>query len=292
MHRPIRPQDLTLLIGIPLDQGAFFRALESGSDFLSANHLGDTGAWARYAPTAKAVDEILNVCSKMGARVVRDATFEDYHADAVKYLVLGLLAHIRYERITISDVVDPPAFCRRIRTGQEIELDLLRRAAPGADSVESIVDAANFIFEAVLADFDGKRAQTIGMEIFGDEALAQVRLDRARLEELCGPETLRPARAIHFTDGGRTTREFWSALPEGQERLLDLSNCRSIVTGTAVRRNRPEIQSLIGRRDVDPIIAAELWKLRLGLIERAAKKGKPITYQEADEQVTRALRGK
>lgn len=286
MDDAIAPEQCAFLIAIPLDRAAFDRACARRSDFLAINRFD---GWGSYAPIAQAVDTLADAVRGHGATVLRDAGRAELAGAARDYRVIGLLAHLRYPPLSLAEIRDADAFERLVRTSAAAEMEMLRACAPGA-TVAEWVETAELLCRATDEDYDGQLTTGPGrlFGALGDARFGLTRFDRARFEELCGP-LLEPAGAVELADGMCTTPEFVGCLPPEAPRLLDLSLCRSVILGSAVRRARPRIPSLVGRRLLNPQTGVLLWQLQVAELRRAVQLGRSIRYQDAVLRVNELL---
>jgi hypothetical protein len=289
----MQPVDCLLLLAVPLDETEFRAAWAHGSDFLSVYSDVESG-WSAYAAAATFARGLVAECAALGATVVRRATLRDLHCGAMRFQTVAVVAHMASPPVSPADVLDADALEHLVATGDALEWWLVRtERGDGRGTAESIA-AVNRLLEGTYRELN---ASPTGDVRDGERAarhrrpgIGLLRLDRPRLDELCGPAVLRPGPCVETAEGMTSAAEFVAAIPESYSGFLDLRMCNSIALGAAVRRARPALSVGVGRRTAELDSAVFLYKTALLCMAHADAAGRPISYQEAMMTISEATR--
>lgn len=295
---------VALLIGVPVTQAGFQRAWQRGSDYLSnlTAAYGDLArAWSAYAESAAIAERLCRECAGLGATVVLDATLDDLGKQIPRHEATVLVTHMTFPTVAPEDVLNVAAFLERMSTGREGEFALLRSVLP--DPFD-LTDALRGIDHLLTLSDRSREAEPLSDLRDADVVVRQrgamlaefglIALDRPRLDELCGPTVLAPARGIELSGTMVTAAQFIAAFPPEHAGMVDLRMCRSISLGTALRRARPHMRIAVSQRPAHIEAGLILTKTALLYLEqqrrRASPRGAAMTYEAAMRAVIDALK--
>lgn len=295
------PSAVALLLGVPVSEPGFRRAWANGSSYLRSAYSDSTTGWAAYAPAAQLAATLCRECQLLGATVVCDATLADLAAQAARFRVVVLIAHMEFPKVVSEDLRDSQRLLQRVHHGQELEWEMLRSTLQQpveALDVIDVIDALNLLL--------AETHRQLGAEPIEDlrdaEAAARqrragfglLRFDRPRLDELCGEDVLAPAAGIELAGRMITARELSSAFPADYDGFVDLRMCNSISAGAALRRARPRMRVAVSKRQARMEAALILLKTALLCMTRRkagqANGAAPLTYEDAMRIVVEAVR--
>ena len=281
----MRASDVLLLTAVPCDEAAFRRAWDERSDLLRGAYVDVEEGWRAFARTAAVARALLGECAELGATVVRDATLDHLAAGMRSFPVVTLIAHMEFPRVSPDDVLNAAAFQRLVRHAPEPEWEWIRSECAGSGGMSEAVAAMNRVLEASRRDVMAapiknlREAARVVRQRSG--AFGLLRVDRPRLDELCGPAVLRPGRGVELANGMVTAAEFIGAIPHSYDGFLDLRLCNSIALGAAIRRARSRIHLAVGKRRTYVEVALVLCKTALAVMRQRSRGRAPISYQDA-----------
>jgi hypothetical protein len=278
------PERTAILVAVPIDEDGFRNAWRRGSDYLWQNYGDCDSGWREYAGVAQLVRSELANCKALGASVVIEATLEDFAAQTRRFPVIVVIAHMDFPLIGLDDVLDPERLLFLVEHGSEPEWAMVRAECRRPLGVEEAVAAMNRLLKATQRAWgaapieDMREAQRLARHRRSGFGL--LRLDRPRLDELCGPTALRAGRGIELTDGMISAQEFIEAIPLDYSGLIDLRMCNSISLGAAIRRARQGLRAAVGKQKTYPDCAVVIYKTALMYMTQQAQRGCPVPYEE------------
>ena len=153
---------------------------------------------------------------------------------------------MEFPLVVLDDVLDPERLCFLVEHGSEPEWAMIRAECSRPLEVQEAVAAINRLLKATQRDLgaapieDMRESQRLARHRRSGFGL--LRLDRPRLDELCGPAVLREGKGIELADGMISAREFIEAIPLGVQRphrspnvQFDLSRSRDPASTPSVR---------------------------------------------------------
>ncbi len=279
------PQQTALLVAVPIDEDSFRSAWLRRSVYLRQAYEELDSGWRAYAKTAQLIRTELADCEALGALIVFRATLKDFDEQLPLFPVIAIIAHMEFPLVVLDDVLDSERLCFLVEHGSEPEWAIIREECSRPFKVQEAVTAMNRLLKATQRDLgaapieDMRESQRLARHRRSGFGL--LRLDRPRLDELCGPAVLHEGKGIEFADKMITAREFIEAIPLGYNGLIDLRMCNSISLGAAIRRARPYVRSAVGKQKTYPDVAVILYKAALLYMMKQAQRGCPVAYEEA-----------
>ena len=123
----MRPQDVALIIGIPLDLASFLRAWKRGSDYLHRAYTEPREGWAKFSDAARLAENLCLECKALGVDLYLEGTLSDLRNACHKKDIVILLAHMDFPPISARDVIAPLALMSTITGGSQPEWQLIRQ---------------------------------------------------------------------------------------------------------------------------------------------------------------------
>lgn len=278
------PLQTTILMAVPVDEDGFRAAWRRGSDYLRQAYADPDSGWRAYSQAAQLARTELIDCEALGGSVVLEATLKDFAEQTRRFPVVVVIAHMEFPLVVLNDVRDPEKPRFLVEHGSEPEWAMIRAECNLPLEIQEIIAVMNRLLKATLRDSgaapieDMRQGQLLARHRRNGFGL--LRLDRPRLDELCGPEVLREGKGIELADGMISAREFIEAIPIEYNGLIDLRMCNSISLGAAIRRARKSIRVAVGKRNTYLDAAVVLYKTALLYMVQQAQQGSPVSYEE------------
>jgi hypothetical protein len=148
---PVKPRDCAIAICVPLDCETFVRAFTCGAEgtFVRDNarevdkYLSPTQRWIAYEPLATLIGQVLAYAERLGVKVVRNGTLDQFGTLCESYPVVSLVAHWRSARFRESDLVDRALLERMIEPADSKLRGLLWELTGGFEAVEDLLTIRN-----------------------------------------------------------------------------------------------------------------------------------------------------
>jgi hypothetical protein len=250
----VRPEDCTLLFGIPLDYEKFCADLRDPSkDFArqfshGRQMLPDSALWSLYRPYATQATKMAREVADLGVEVVFDVTLDKFVASLNDRPITTIIAHWRSAIFRPEDILSPLDLKASVieKAGNLITQygsDGYKRLSAtfsstvdrGADSRALIANELSMFLLEVPAPFVSEAGT-------GDTRLGRVtrylfELDRRRqqLENLI-PGMFSGGSSMEFGDKLHSLREVVESISINYSGILDLTVCNSVMVGEAIRR--------------------------------------------------------
>jgi hypothetical protein len=282
-------QDCALAFGLPvLDDASFFRALRDAqsSDFLREQFgSGPRSLW-RDAPEGKLRDyhaliakahEVFRICRASGIEVVEQATVDNLQRLFNSNGVVTLMAHWRGSEFRVPDVlVEPAMFLSRVEQASDIIALTLRGALTPAwrrklasadnpdDGRKLVADFLNSVLRALAEPLVNDRTGDTRPISVHDATTLEAE-NRAWLEAWA-PQWFQPGNCVELLDGLHNVASIDAVVPKQYQGILDLTVCRSVVLGEALKRTRPQMRILRHRNPVPVARALSIYNAALQLV--------------------------
>jgi hypothetical protein len=278
------PQQTALLVAVPVDEDGFRGAWRRGSDYLRQAYADLDSGWHAYGKTAHLARTELADCEALGASVVLEATLKNFAEQTWHFPVIVVIAHMEFPLVMHNDVLDAERLCFMVEHGTEPEWAMIRAECNRPFEVQEAVTVMNRLLKATQRDLGAAPIEDIResdrVARHRSSGFGLLRLDRPRLDELCGPTVLREGKGIELADGMISAREFIQAIPIEYNGLIDLRMCNSISLGAAIRRARKGVRAAVGKQKTYPDAAVVLYKTAILYMMQQAKRGCPMPYEE------------
>jgi hypothetical protein len=281
-------------VAVPVDENSFRGAWRRGSGYLRQAYPDLDSGWRAYGRTAQLVRTELADCKALGSSVVVEATLKDFAEQTRRFPVIVVIAHMEFPLVVLNDVLDPERLRFLVEQGSEPEWAMIRAECSRPLEVQEAVAAINRLLKATQRDLgaapieDMRESHRLARHRLSGFGL--LRLDRPRLDELCGPAVLREGKGIELSDGMISAREFIEAIPIEYKGLIDLRMCNSISLGAAIRRARKGVRVAVGKQKTYLNGAVVLYKTALLYMVQQSQRGSPVSYEEVMVLIGEAVR--
>lgn len=293
-HESVTPRDCALALTIPLTREQFLDDLARPERKDYAAHVRRSNEqksvdedyyWNEvYGPLAHTVTKICDEVERLGVTVNRSLRLNELADLLRRFRVVTLVAHWRFTRVRLKEVLDAPGFLEALRTPQSrVQQSLLHAFAEcspqllsgdlagytPAELQERVVETINAVLAAAHAlyrtgDTEGGVAASAGEE-FTPRPLE--RLTRVAVEQAF-PSHIVPGRAIEFSEGMYSVRELMSAVPDDFSGVLDLTVCNSVIIGEVVKNFRPDCIVAVNRYPAELYVRMAFYKQAITLLSR------------------------
>jgi hypothetical protein len=278
------PRQTALIVAVPIGEDSFRGAWRRGSSYLRQAYADLDSGWRAYSRTAQLVQTELTDCEAIGVTVVIDATLKDLAEQTRRVPVVVIIAHMEFPLVVLNDVLDPERLCFLVEHGSEPEWAMIKAECNQPLEVQEAVAAINRLLKATQRDLGAAPIEDMSesdrLARHRRSGFGLLRLDRPRLDELCGPAVLREGKGIELADGMISAREFIEAIPMDYNGLIDLRMCNSISLGAAIRRARQGMRAAVGKQKTYLDGAVVLYKTALRYMRQQAERGCPVSYEE------------
>jgi hypothetical protein len=276
-HSPTDPRNCTLLIGLPINDADFLSdcALWPDRDF--AARLSVRGKLKEeWTHLEGMLNELIDAAQSSGLIVIRQATKADFaRAFTRGSEVIVLVAHWRGARLEGRDLLVDPEICATAifnstpigfspETLQELRLRVtkalddtptlhsaMERRSHFADRLNEHVVQGLPPLPGLIEPAKGERL------IVGDLWLETLQRD---VLDSCSAGTIVPGNRVELRDGLHAPSSLAELVPEPWTGLIDLSMCRSVILGQAIKQGRGDRGMIVRRGTVDPSITLVLMR--------------------------------
>jgi hypothetical protein len=239
-------------------------------------YLSPNQRWTAYEPLAKLIEQVMTYAERLGVKVVRKATLEQFGALCGSYPVVSLVAHWRSARFRESDLVDRTLLERMARQGDSELGELLRRLTGGFEVAEDLLTILN---KALAHGVERGRDSSVA----GSLSAMQIAWHRRRgMIEGKASGLFRSGASVEFGEGLQSVEAVLGGLPPQTLPLLDLTICNSVLLAQAIGESRPGTHALCNEKRADLAVRIAFYRQVIGILNR-----KDTTFQDACFDVRR-----